>query len=225
MAPAIDHGEQISPQEFGGVISPVALAGANRLAHEVPAQIVRQSFDRRVAPIRFLAHGHRDDRIQVAAQAGAQALRRESAPIRDAAAIKIALALQLGDDDLTGTSRIVHANGPLQLQLAIAQQAIRRAARQRLVEQYAERIDVRRGRDRASEDLLGRGVLRREYAFLQSGDGQRMRETFRRKQLGNAKIEKLRRTLVGDEDIRRLDITVHHQVAVCVVHRPAHGDE
>ena len=52
-----------------------------------------------------------------------------------------------------------------------------------------------------------------------------MRQALRRQQLGDAEIEQLRRAVVGDEDIRGLDVPVHHQIAVRVLHRGADLNE
>ncbi len=76
-----DCGEQVSPHKLGRVVAPIALARTHRLTKQVAAQIVGQRLDRRISPVRLLAHGHADDGIQIAAQSRAQALRRQSAPI------------------------------------------------------------------------------------------------------------------------------------------------
>ena len=68
--------------------------------------------------------------VEIAAQAGTQPLRRESAPIRDSAAVRIRFAAQFGNHHLARPDRIIHADGALQLQLAVAEQAIGRATGQ-----------------------------------------------------------------------------------------------
>ncbi len=147
------------------------------------------------------------------------------AAIRNAAAVGEAFTAQFGNDHLAGTQRIVHADGPLQLQLAVAEQPVGRAAGQQLVEQHAEGIDVGGRGDRAAEYLFGRGVFGSEYPFLKPRHRQGVRQALRSQQLRNAEIQQLGRALVVDEDVGRLDVPVHHQVAVRVLHRRAHLNE
>ena len=160
-------GEQVPAHELRGVVAPVALPRQHRPAEKVAVHIVRERLDRRIAAIRLLAHRHRHDGVQVAAQPRPQPLRRQAAPIGDAAAVGVRLAAELGDHHLARPHRIVHADRALELQLAVAQEPVRRAARQQLVQQHAERVDVGRGGDGAAQHLLGSGVLRSEDALLQ----------------------------------------------------------
>ena len=213
------------PQELGGVVAPIALSRAYGLAEQMAIQIVRQRLHRRVAPVRLLAHRHRDDGVQVAAQARAQPLRRQAAAIRDPAAVGILFAAQFGNHHLARPHRVVHADGALELQLAVAQQPIRRTAGEQLVQQHAERVDVRGRGDRAAEHLFGRRVLRRQDSFLQPRHRQGVRQALRRQQLRDAEIEQLRRAFGRDEDIRRLDVPVHHQIAMRILHRRADLNE
>ncbi len=214
--------DDMTPQELGCVVAPVAMPGAYRLAEQMPIKVIRKRLHGGIAPIRLFAHGHGDDGVQVAAQAGSQPLRRESAAIRDAAAIGVILAAQLGHHHLAGAQRVIHANRPLQLQLAVAEEPIRRTACHELVQQHAERINVCGRGDGPAEYLFGRGVLGSQNSFLQPSYRQGVRQAFRRQQLGYAEIQQLRRALVGDEDIGGFDVPVYYQVAMRVLHRGAH---
>lgn len=44
-------------------------------------------------------------------------------------------------------------------------------------------------------------------------------------QLGNAEIQQLDLTVIVDENVRRLDVTMHDQIAMCVRHRFANLDK
>ena len=126
---------------------------------------------------------------------------------------------------MTGSGGVIHADGALELQLAVAQQAIRRTARQQQIEEYAEGVCVRRGGDGAAKHLLRRGILRRENAFLQACHRERVRKTLRCQQLGDPEIQQLGRAFRRDEDVRRLDVPMDNQIAVRIVHRTADRDE
>jgi len=78
---------------------------------------------------------------------------------------------------------------------------------------------------RAAEDLFGCSVFRRQHSLLQPGDGQCVRKALGCKQFGNAEVQQFRHTFSGDENIGGLDVPVHHEIAVGVLHRGAHLDE
>ncbi len=91
-----------------------------------------------------------------------------------------------------------------------------------LEEQDAERVDVGGGGDRLAQQLLGAGVRgghRPEVAA--GGFPQRQREGVRIEQLGDAEVEQLGLGFGGDQDVRRLEVAVHHQLLVGVAHRAA----
>ncbi len=75
------------------------------------------------------------------------------------------------------------------------------------------------------EYLLRGRVLRRQDPFLEPRYRQRVRKALGREQLGDAEIQQLGRTFVRDEDIGGLDVPVHHQVAVRILHRGADLNE
>src|SRR5208282_1092923 len=85
------------------------------------------------------------------------------------------------------------------------------------VEQYAERIDVGRGRHGSAEYLLrGREFGGQRASRLAREFGRFARFAFVLEQLGNAKIEQLYHTRARDEHIRWLYVPMHDQVRVCV---------
>jgi hypothetical protein len=91
--------------------------------------------------------------------------------------------------------------------------------RQEHVQQDAQRIDVGGGRDRAPLHLLRAGVQRRHQSQarrrrLDAGGQQRALE-----ELGDAEVEQARHAVGGDQDVRRLDVAMHHQVLMRVLHR------
>ena len=90
----------------------------------------------------------------------------------------------------------------------------RQRAGEQAEQQQPECIDIGRGRDLAAAQLLGRGV----------GDGQLRGgrpAAAAVDQLGDAEVEQLGFALVVDQDVARLDVAMHDQVAVCMRDRGA----
>src|SRR5690606_32057846 len=100
---------------------------------------------------------------------------------------------------------------------------IRVAARQELVQDEAEAVDVRRHADGLAAHLLRRGVPGRED--VRAGRGQRRVAVGILQQLGDAEVEQLHAALAGDEHVRGLDVAVHHEIAVRKGNGVAHVEE
>ena len=222
---ARDCVEEVAAQESRGVVAPVALARPHRHTHQVMLDVQSQGFHRRITPVGLLAHGHRHDGVQVAAQPRTQPRGREAAAVCVAGAQDVLLAAQSGDGRLTWADGLVHADGAFQLKLAVAQQPVRRAARHELIEQNAERIDIGCGRDRPAEDLFRRRILRSQDAFLEARHRHGMQQALGSEQLGDPEVQQLGLAVAGDEDVAGLDVAVHHEVAMRVLHRAAHLQE
>ncbi len=219
------HFEEVAAEEFRGVVAPVALARPDRHARQMMLDVQSQGFHGRIAPVGLLAHGHRHDGVQVAAQPRTQPRRREAAAVCVAVAQEVVLAAQSADRRLARLDGLVHADGAFQLKLAVAQQPVRRPARHELIQQNAERIDIGRGRDRPAEDLFGRRILRRQHAFLKARHRHGMQQTLGSEQLRDPEVEQLGSAIAGDEDVAGFDVAVHHEVAMRVLHGAAHLQE
>ena len=91
---------------------------------------------------------------------------------------------------------------------------------EQLEQHDAERVDVGCGRERIATDLLGARVLRgeraREFARRRHRVGGVVAEKFR-----DAEVQQLYRAVAGHENVRRLEVAVHDEIAVCVSHRGA----
>ncbi len=87
------------------------------------------------------------------------------------------------------------------------------------VEQDAERVHVRGGRDGLAEDLLRSGVARREHALLDLREvgGARLG----REDLGDPEVEQLDLAVFRDEHVGGLDVAVDDEAPVRGVHRVA----
>ena len=98
-------------------------------------------------------------------------------------------------------------------------QAARVHAGEQLVENDAEREDVGRHAEHAGVELLGRGVLRRQRrrAFLREPGAGIVADQAR-----DAEVEQLHPARVVDQDVRRFQVAVDHQLRVrrghCVEH-------
>ena len=69
---------------------------------------------------------------------------------------------------------------------------------------------------RTCSGLACAGVM---HAVLDVRDGERLRRMARVEQLGDAEVEQLRRAVGGDQDVVRLQVAMHDQVLMRVVHR------
>ena len=103
-----------------------------------------------------------------------------------------------------------------QLLHVLAFQPARPFPGQQLVQQYPQRIDVAAGGHAAAQDLLRAGVIdgpRREARGVAA--------FARRHDLGNPEVQQLHRPVGGDENIGGLQVAVHHQVPVRILHAGA----
>ena len=98
-----------------------------------------------------------------------------------------------------------------------AGEPVRQPAGEQLVEQHAERVDIRGGRDRLAANLFGAGVFRRHQ--LQPGRGRRERLAGELgiEQLGDPEVQQLGRAIGDHEHVGRLDVAVDDQVLVRVL--------
>ena len=101
---------------------------------------------------------------------------------------------------------------------------VRTYARDDLIEDDAERIDVRCRRHRESANLLRACVVGRQRTGHHSG-GREAAAGVAFEELGNAEIHDFRNVVRGDEDVGRLQVAVNHAVLVRVLHGTAHGAE
>ena len=88
---------------------------------------------------------------------------------------------------------------------------------QQLVEQDAEGVDVGGGGDDGAAQLLRSGIVRRQRPLPLGGDGGALGLVL--EQLGDPEVEQLDHAVGADQDVARLDVAVHDQVAVGMRHR------
>jgi len=120
--------------------------------------------------------------------------------------------------------RLLFANHPLDFQTRASCGAIRPAAREQLIQQDTQGIDVRRFGDRLSTHLLGAGVLQGHRTPLGSRDQRRLEE-FRIQQLGDSEVQEPGHSILGDQNVARLEVAMNHQILVRVLHGRADTEE
>ncbi len=122
-----------------------------------------------------------------------------------------------GDDDAQRRRRLFADHARNFVRRAI-EQTIRPVTAQQLVQKHAERIHIRRWRDRRALHLLRRSILRRHQAHRGRGwiVGDVARE-IRVQKFRDAKVEQLRHAFAGHQDVRRLDVAMHDLFLVRVV--------
>ncbi len=178
------QGQPVSAGEFLRAIpAPIAFRQDGPPA-AVPAHVVGELLDRRIAPQRLLAQSGERDGVQVAAQ------------------MPGSLAC-----NSAGRSRVVLTNRAHHLMSQPAFTRERMFARKQFIEQDSQREDIRGRGNRLSSDLLRAAVFRRE-----NDRGLRPLEGLVRRllnQLGDAEIEELYRTCSSHQNVARLQIAMH----------------
>ena len=172
---------------------------ADRLAGQVPPQVLPERRGREVPPLRLAAQGIHDDVVEVALQAA-----------RRAGSLRIA-----GEDAARAHARPLEH---LPLDLGLEPSGRRDPSRERerpgqeLVEDDAQRPDVRRRRRRLPEDELGRRVGRGESAGVAARHG-RVR-VLALEELRDPEVEELHVAVLRHEDVRRLEVPVDDEAPV-----------
>ncbi len=218
----------MAPDELGGPIVPGVPPRQHGKPFEVPPHVFRELIDRGVAARRLLAQRLEDDGIEVAGEPPAQTLRLDRAQLaggdltrrhRLRAGDRLRCVRTVGRvrDSGAGARRHRLADHPRHVDRRPARDAIGPPAGEQLVEQYAERVDVGRGRHRIAANLLGAGVLRRHQ--LHAGHRRRVgvARHLRVQELRNPEVEELRRSVHRHEHVGRLEVAVDDQVLVRVL--------
>ncbi len=103
--------------------------------------------------------------------------------------------------------------------------AIGAVAGEQLVQNHTERVDVGRSGDGIAAKLLGTGVIRRERALPRLGDVFRNPHRHGIQKFCDSEIEQHRYAFGCHQNVRRLEIAMHDQALMRVVHGAAHADE
>ena len=187
------RGDAVAAHELAETVGERVGARLDRSGFEPAPQIGSELAHRPVAPLQVGVQRPRHHQVEVAGELArepptARALRRHPARPHQR------LALDLG----------------CQRRPAAGLARKRQAPGEQLVEHDAERPDVGGRGHRLAADLLGRRVLG-VSACRRSASTRPPRRV---EQLGDAEVEQLRPPLGGDQDVRRLEIAVHHQPPV-----------
>src|SRR5690606_10946372 len=124
----------------------------------------------------------------------------------------------------TRAHRLLFGHGAGDLFRRSRPQVVRTSAGYELVENDAERVDVGARGERVAAHLLRTRVLRRHQPKL-AGDRNGDRTHPRIQQLGDTEIKELDDAVVGDKDVRRLEVAMDDEIPVRVVHGFADGLE
>ena len=202
----------MAAHELAGAIARRAAPREHGNAREVPADVLGQLVHRGVAQLGLLAQRLQDDRVEVAAQTPRQAVVVSPPGHRRSAPGSLLTAVLGRSGSRSQTTRISSSGSPVV-------DAVRLAAREQLVEDDAERVHVGRGRDAAAAHLLGARVLGRHEPQLRPVVRSRVASrAVGLEQLGDAEVEQLGHAVGRDEDVAGLDVAVHDEVLVRVLH-------
>ncbi len=211
-------------------------------ALDVAAQVVGQRLGRRVTPLRFLVQRLEHDGVEVAAQPARETtcvgvrtrralghgprrgVRRARRRARQRGGCRGATGAEAETPQrAAGRQRLLVAHHARQFVRRARAQAMRGQASEQLVQKRAERVDVAGRRHRQAAHLLGTGVLGRQRP--QQRERGHVAAALSLEQPCDAEVEQARHPVARHEHVAGLEVAVHDQVLVGVLHRPAHLDE
>ena len=227
--------QPVSAHELGRAVGGGLGACRDGPVLEVAPELVAHREHRGIALFGALAKRFGDDRLEVAGQEPAQALRGRATqrgnlgdrPLeRGAAPRHRPSAAGIAHHGVREAWRIGFDDCPHEVGGRLRGRVVGKAPGQHQIEQPSERVDVRRGRDEASGELLGRGEGGRERPAGVPGEGGRLpRLPLALEELGDAEIEELRLAAARHEHVRRLQVPVHDQARVRVGHGVEHVEK
>ena len=173
---------------------------------------------RRVSPGGFASQGLQDDDVQVAVEASLDALEPGVPGAGDP--LGCLLVDRGGRDGIARSGWFLLELRRTDVHVSASLLVVERESTgEELVEQDPERIDVRPGADALAGELLGGRVVGSEDALARLGDPGTVAPEVGVHELRDPEVEKLGVALVGDEDVVRLDVPVHHEILVGVLDR------
>jgi hypothetical protein len=181
------------------------------------AQVLRELLGRAVASRRVLIERAERDVVQISAELAPDAARRIASAFRRDTRRRTR-------DDRARRRRIDLGRDAQDFQRRSRLELERSRARQQLVQDDAERVDVTGHRGRLATDLLGAGVVRREHAPHRCGHRDRG-ATVGREQLRDSEVEEPRRAVLRDQDVVGLQITMNDEMLVRELHCVAHDEK
>src|SRR5688572_10999109 len=205
----------MTPDKFSCEIQSARSSRDNRLTIEMPPHISLELLRGRVATGRIFLDGLHHDRVEVALDPSVQ-LCRARAPC---------CGKFLGNRDRFGAKNV---GGRCWVALEDRARHIVRFARRQLirwpagkqnVQQNTQRIDVARRRDGSPPNLLGTGIKWSEKSFARECEircGKILAEEF-----CYSEVEEPDATFGSDENVGGLEVSMHNQVPVGVLHRGA----
>ena len=191
-------------EQLAGAVEHAGAARPNRLPAQVAIQVGGQLLDRGIAPLGLLAERHQDDVIQVSAQ-------RSRSP-------RGACAALAAECRAAGRWRVDLADGAGEVGGRAHVGSVRVVLGEELVEQHAERVHVGRRGQGLAANLLRAGARGREHPGVARRGLGAARDQGRGQELGEPEVEEDRLAFLVDQDVRGLQVAVHHQAAVGVVH-------
>ena len=174
----------------------------------VSAQVFGEGAGARVAALGLAPQSLQHDRVEVILEKRRQLL-----------ALALRESRRAGVRARRGPARpfdrlVLHRRGQAGRRGGVAR--VRQRARQELVEEHAQRVHVRRRRDRLAQDLLGSGVVRRQNPLVDLGPLRGL--AVGGKHLRDAEVEELDLSIRRDEHVGGLDVAVHDQAPLRRVH-------
>ena len=196
------NADLVSPNELRRSITNGVLSRNDWKTFEMTADVFGKLTDRGITTRRFLAHRHENDVVEIAAKRfGIWGL-------------DFGTSIAPGDGG-AGTRRFLLGDGARNFIGSATCDPIRTLAREQLVKNHAQTVDITRGADVFAAHLFGAGVLWRHHAL----EGESLADAlsaFGIEQFRDAKIEQLWFAFRGHADIRRLDVAVNDQMLMRV---------
>ena len=195
------HHQPVAGHELARAVAQAVRVGQHRRAGQVALQILGEGVGAGVALGRVALQGLAHHGVEVAAQRGAARRWRQ----------------------LAGAAQIALQDRFFQRRAGVARGGVGALPAEQHTQHHPQRINIRRGAHRRMRHLLGRGVLGCQQGLAQLG--QRRLRLALVLQLGDAEIEQAHAALGIDQDVGRLQVAVHHQALVGMLHGGQHLQE
>ncbi len=195
-------------QELAQTVGRGVASCPDRQPFQVALDIFAEDGRGRVAAIRLLAQRRHDDRVEIAAQAPAQLLGRGPAGRGRLRPI----------DRLRWRQRRRIQDDALDVRDASPSNGVGQAPGEKVVQDQTERVHVRGRGGRLTPHLLRSGVLGRHRPQTGERHGAGRVSAFFGQQPGDAEVQQLDPAIVAYQDVGGLQVAVHDEPLVGVLH-------
>jgi hypothetical protein len=198
---------------------------ADGTAFQVMRDVFAERRRRLIALRRLFPESLHDDVVQGSGELGTEAHGRLSTqftqmPNRCGLVVYVRVGQKIfrATDDEARRFRLLFADDARHLMQGARVEAIGTMARQELIQQHAQRVDIAQESDGQALHLFGACVLDGHHAHGRSRLRRGVGIEFGVQEFGDAEVEELRLARLVDQNVRGLDVAVYDLIAMCVLY-------